>query len=130
MKYATAIGVLAAVCLAASPGWGQPGDEQSQELRQLIEALQQTVQRAQGAQKADDRVTELGGRPRPATAAEPVMVVRIYDLSDLFAMAPSYPAIISGDLGQPERPMFSSFGGGTFTGGGMGGFGGGGGGFF
>ena len=131
MKYAAAFGMLLAFCLAASPGWAQSSDEPSQDLRHLVEALQQALGDAQQARKADDRVTELGGRPRAAAAEEPEMVVRIYDLSDLFAMAPSYPATISGDLGQPERPMFSTLPGGTFTGGGMGGMGGGmGGGFF
>ncbi|HUT92767.1 MAG TPA: hypothetical protein VMY37_24955 [Thermoguttaceae bacterium] len=125
MKYGIALAVLAAACLAVSPGRGQSSDEPSQDLRQLIQSLQQALGDAQQARKADDRVTELGGRPRPAPGMEPAMVVRIYDLSDLFAMAPSYPATISGDLGQPERPMFSSFTGGTLTGGGMGGFGGG-----
>ena len=125
MKYGIALAVLAAACLAVSPGWAQSSDDQAQELRQLIQSLQQTLEGAQEARKADDRVTELGARPRPAAGMEPAMVVRIYDLSDLFAMAPSYPATISGDLGQPERAMFSSFTGGTFTGGGMGGFGGG-----
>ena len=66
--------------------------------------------------------------------AEPVMVVRIYDLSDLFAMAPPYPATVSDDLGQEVRPLFPTLSEGPFTGGamgGMGGFGGmGGGGFY
>ncbi len=132
MKYKTIVGVLAASWLAASSGWAQPGGE-TQELRSLITALQQTLQDARSADKADTRVTELGRPPRPV-GTEPVMVVRIYDLSDLFAMAPSYPAIISGDLRQPERPLF--FAEGAYSGGGfggmgmMGGMGGMGGGFF
>ena len=130
MKCCFAIGVLATVCLAASPGWGQSKDDEKQELRRLITALQETLTQAETAGKTDSRVTELGGRPRPmGVPTEPVMVVRIYDLSDLFAMAPSYPATITPDLGQPDRPLFAALPGGTFTGGGMGG-GMGGGGFF
>lgn len=135
MKCRIAIVVLAATCLAASPGWGQSEDDEKQDLRRLITALQETLKEAQNDGKSDSRVTELGGRPRPmGMPAEPVMVVRIYDLSDLFAMAPPYPATITPDLGQPDRPLFVPSPSETFTGGGMGGFGGGmggmGGGFF
>jgi len=133
MKYHSVIGVFAMVCLAASSAWGQSDEDQTAELRRLIQALGEKLEAVENAARGDGRVTQLGGRPRPM-GAEPVMVVRIYDLSDLFAMAPSYPATVSGDLGQEVRPLFSTLSDDAFTGGamGMGGFGGGmgGGGFF
>jgi hypothetical protein len=133
MNYRIVLGSLAAIWLAPSCAWAQPGGGEAQELRNLISALQQTLEEARGTDQADDRVTELGRPPRPV-GTEPAMVVRIYDLSDLFAMAPSYPATISADLGQPERSLFFTEGayrgGGGFGGMGMGGMGGMGGGFF
>jgi hypothetical protein len=112
-------------------------DQKTEALRRQIEFLQRQVD-SQNEQK-DTKVTRIGApRPRPREAA---LVLRIYDLSDLFTIAPSYHAEFPREFGQQARIVFpmpgdeerlGSAGGlggrGVVAMGGGGGFGGGGGG--
>ncbi|MCA9117191.1 MAG: hypothetical protein KDA79_19100, partial [Planctomycetaceae bacterium] len=81
------------------------------------------------------KVTRIGSNR--VRTNDPERTVRIYDLSDLFAVAPGYPARYPRGLGTTSGLVFGGDGGagsGEMTGatgfGGAGGFGGGGGGFF
>lgn len=122
-------------CLLAVPAWGQTA-AQVQELRRQVEALEKQVQHSARAD-GNQRVTEIGGaRARPRDTE---LLVRIYDVSDLFQVAPPYLAEFQSDLTgarrlasdtipAPSRAEPSANKGGGF--GGAGGGMGGGGGFF
>lgn len=119
---------LMALILAAAPAAAQPGSAQPaavEDLRRQIESLQQQLAKLEQVDRDDRRVTDLGGRR--TRELDPELVVRLYDLGDLFALAPSYPAREPADLGGVETPLFPSTSSGVQSGGG---FGGGGGGFF
>jgi hypothetical protein len=110
-------------------------DAKAEALRRQIESLQRQLE-TQNEQK-DTKVTRIGApRQRQREAA---LVLRIYDLSDLFAIAPSYHAEFPREFGQQARLVFpmtgdeerlgaaGGLGGrGGAVGGGGGGFGGGG----
>ena len=105
----------------ASPAAAQ---ENADELRNQIQALQDQLQ--QISIKQGRNVTEIGGARARARSTLPV--IRIYDLGDLFAVAPPYAATISSDINLESRGIFSDYGGSGFSGGqGSGGLGGGGG---
>ncbi len=108
----------------------QDEEPATQEIRSKIKQLQTELDATQA--KSDQRrgVTRIGGSTRPVESEE--LLVRVYDLHDLFAMAPAYPAFIAPDFGPGVQPLFHFAPGGTrFSGGGgFGGGGGGGGGFF
>ena len=72
----------------------------SDELRALLKALTDRVVSQEGALQERERVTQLG-RSERTYQDEPVLFVRIYDLGDLFAMAPLYPAMTN-DLGSSD----------------------------
>ena len=91
-----------------------------------MEALQRQLESIQSEQ-ADAKVTRIGTtRPRPR---ETPLMLRIYDLSDLFAVAPAYQAEYPREFGQGTRLVFPLAGedvrltGGHGMGGGMGGMG-------
>jgi hypothetical protein len=115
----------------AQPVAGVKGDDANvEQLRGQIQALQAKLQDMETSAPSS-RVTQIGGtRPR---GREPELVVRIYDLSDLFAMAPPYEAKFTGDLKEEDKPVFpkpaidraGGPGGMGGMGGGMGGMGGG-----
>src|SRR5262245_43786963 len=106
---------------------------QVDEIRQQIDALQRKLSNLESAQDSPaQKVTQLGASRH--LRGEPTMVVRVYDLSDLFSIAPAYAAAIGNDLGLPSRVMFpeavmtvagGSTGAGMSGGMGMGGMGGG-----
>ena len=122
MKCQYVVAAAGLVCLLASPGWGQPIPAPVEDLRREIQMLNQKLQSLETAGKENHRVTQLGGGTR-LRGREPEMVVRIYDLSDLFAMALPYVAEVSGDLGE-NRPVFPGLPSGQMTGvTGMGGMG-------
>ncbi len=109
---------------ATVPGLAQ---ENVDELRDQIQALQDRLQ--QMSVRKGTNVTEIGGARARARSTLPV--IRIYDLGDLFAVAPPYAATISSDINSASRSIFSDHGGSAFSGGqGGGGLGGGGGGGF
>ena len=100
-------------------------------LRQKIAALEQELEEIEAPTKRYSHVTQIGG-PRSAERRDD-LVVRLYDLSDLFAVAPPYNAERLEGLNTTRAPLFArpSVEQGRGMMGGMGGgMGGGGGGFF
>jgi hypothetical protein len=123
--------VLALSCalFGASSACGQePVDTTDpDELRELIDRLESQLSTIQQDRNKRNRVTDLGYGSSQIFSDEPRLVLRIYDLSDLFSFAPPYPATQGNTLGSND-PLFPQLpageGGATF--GGMGGMGGGG----
>ena len=113
----------------------QPGSPQAHELRAQLESIQQRLNALSRAESENGKVTEIGSsRGRSFVEEEPRLVVRIYDLSDLYSIAPSYRAQEPGDFQASGRPIFpeaaaAGIGAGPSAMGGLGGggFGGGGG---
>jgi hypothetical protein len=99
-------------------------DDES-ELRALIDVLQKKLSHIENAGTGDSRVTQIGGTRIKARNPDE-LVVRIYDMSDLFSVAPSYRAQRSSDLKSFSLPLFpvttqsaaGGFGGGLGGGGG------------
>jgi|GEM_PF-1272397 hypothetical protein len=113
------------LCLTAqSPVNAQPGPDLNL-LREQLQALQAQIDAATEQSSKRTNVTQIGGsRQRMRDGG---LVIRIYDLGDLFAVAPPYAALVEGDLTKSPRGIFSSEG--SYQGGrgvGGGGFGGGG----
>jgi hypothetical protein len=106
-------------------------------LREQIEALQQHLQDLERGPESKRRISEIDpGNPQARDEAK-VEILRAYDLNDLFAPLPQYPARHPGDLDGASAELFSADAqsqGETLQGmgGGMGGMGGGmgGGGFY
>lgn len=128
MRYGHAFVVLALAGSTAGTAWGQTVAD----LRQQIETLQAQLQAIEQAGAASSRVTQLGSRR--ISESEPQLVLRIYDVSDLFTLAPPYEAQHLSDLTSDVRPLFPmprvAAAQRTSGTGGMGGMGGGGGGGF
>src|SRR5688572_12267278 len=80
---------------------------QARELRAQLEAIQLRLDQLRRQEKGGDNVTEIGSsRGRARQEAEPQLTVRIYDLGDLYSIAPSYAAREPQDLQQVGRPVF------------------------
>jgi hypothetical protein len=77
-------------------------DSKTEALRRQIESLQQQLDSRQNEQK-DTKVTRIG---TPRLRREAALVLRIYDLSDLFTVAPSYHAEFPREFGQQARLVF------------------------
>ena len=107
--------------LNLSPAWGQGGNEM-EALQQQLQALQDQLAKMNGTSSNGGRVTQIGSSA--SRGRDPVMSVRLYDVSDLFAMAPSYDATYGDSLGKEQPLMLPQMTGGA--GGAKGGFGGGG----
>ena len=125
MKRFVMVMLCAVVGVSAARALAQPGPTDSaEELRRQIRALEGKLRNAEERQDENARVTELGGTAR-SRGRDPEMVLRLYDLSDLFTVAPAYPATVSQDLGAPAPlfPMPANAGRSGVTG--MGGMGGG-----
>ncbi|HEX5104058.1 MAG TPA: hypothetical protein VFV87_09625 [Pirellulaceae bacterium] len=76
-------------------------------LRAQIEELQRQLDQAARRETQDSKVTEIGSsRGRSHVEEEPRLVVRIYDLSDLYSIAPQYPAREPADLQDASRAVF------------------------
>lgn len=105
------------------------GQDNLQQLKQQIANLQQQLEAMENAPAPKRNVTQIGAsRTRKV---ETGLVVRIYDLGDLFAIAPPYAAVISSDLSPGTRSsLFDTTPFGNAAGMGGGGMGGMGGGFF
>ncbi len=129
MKCRCIVASLLLVCLAVSPGWGQTRSEEVQRLREELHRLQRQLQSLESEEPSSttrERTTQLGRSRIPEEVKEDVLIVRIYDLSDLLAPINAYPATVSGDLDAP-KPIFpdvSGIGGGLSGVSGMGGMGG------
>jgi hypothetical protein len=93
------------------------------ELRRQVDALQQQLKTLESGQATSQRVAQLGSSRY--SRGEPVLIVRVYDLGDLFSIAPAYSAAIGHELGLPSRSLFPEVhgpqSGGNSGGGGMGG---------
>ena len=77
------------------------GQDNLQQLKQQIANLQQQLDAMENAPAPKRNVTQIGAsRTRKADVG---LVVRIYDLGDLFAIAPPYAAVISSDLNPGGR---------------------------
>ncbi len=101
------VSACALVVLLAGSGIGkaQTTREQAQDMRRQIELLEAQLRRIEEADRAEkpDRVTQIGAMRH---GHSPEMVVKIYDLSDLFASAPAYEAMVMNELGGQDRPLF------------------------
>src|SRR5262245_20079713 len=90
---------------------GQVESAQARQLRGQVEELQRRLDQLRRQEGRDQNVTEIGSsRGRSRVDDEPRLVARIYDLSDLFSIAPSYPAIEPADLQDAPRAIFLSAG--------------------
>jgi len=135
MKFTSRL--ILAVCLLPQAAHAQETTK-ANELRALLQAVQAKLDALQVEEGLDQRVKTLGSKPKVETPFR-ALVVRIYDVSDLFVVAPPYPAEKESDLVAARTPFFpvtqgsqsgvGGFGGGGFGGGGFGGGGFGGGGF-
>jgi cell division septum initiation protein DivIVA len=123
------IAVMFSVTLTAQAR-GQNKSSQVEDVRRQIDALQKQLNHLEMVQASPaQKVAQLGASRHQR--GEPTLIVRVYDLSDLFSIAPAYAAVIGNDLGLSPRPVFpeaaaSQSGGSTSPmGGSMGGMGGG-----
>lgn len=121
------------VFLSSSAALAQPGDpfaNEEDDIRAQIQALERKLDQRRKADRGgkaeggSTRVTEIGGSSRGAwqSAPQEPLVVRIYDLSDLFAVAPAYYARQAADLDEDQLIFDRAQ---AMMGGGMGGMGGG-----
>lgn len=117
---------LLCVLLGANPGLGQqtPDPSNPDELRALIERLEARLSTLQQDHNRRHRVTDLGLGSPQGFSDEPRLILRIYDLSDLFSFAPPYPATEGSALGgnDPLFPLPKGEAGGAYGGMGGGGF--------
>lgn len=130
MRYSCLLQTVAAIALLAAPALAQ--QNRDDELEQLRRRLQELEQQNRDDAAARRRPVEIGARAR---MVEPQTIVRIYDLGDLFVIAPSYEAQRLSDLMSATAPLIVQpqavrEPAATVGGFGGGGFGGGGGGFF
>ncbi len=109
------------VLFSALPCRGQQSPDVL-ELRRQIRAMEESLRVLEESDGGPRRVTEIGGG-RTWSPGEPTLVVRIYDLGDLFAAAPDYPAQRDCDLSADSRSLFPAVSM-ERTGMGMGGMGG------
>lgn len=132
---ALALGVALSVVLASpSLAFAQPGHAaEADSVREQIQALQQRLIDLEKGDQAKRRITEIDpGKPRTRDH-EGTGMLRAYDLNDLFAIVPQYPAKHPADIDGREELLFPAPAHGTAELTGVsGGFGGGmgGGGFF
>jgi len=137
-RYFLLTAFLFSTCFAAVHRGAVAQDSKSDDVRRLLQLLQDKLGEEQSAPAApsNSKTTEIGAlSQQPVVPKEPPLVVRVYDLSDLFAIAPAYPAIYQSDFSPAAAARFpivsSQSEGAGFGGGGLGGgLGGGGGGFF
>lgn len=124
----------------AQPGHSQPDLGQ---LQRQIAALQAQISNLEPSSTNDDpfensRVKNVGSqrvKRTPVLVDDDHLHIRLYDLSDIFAISPHYPAVLPNEIAtlgtvfeQSQGQFTSGSGGGGFGGGGMGGGGMGGGG--
>ena len=114
----------------AARALGQTKPSQVEDVKRQVETLQRQLNALESIQASPaQKVAQLGASRH--LRGEPTLIVRVYDLSDLFSIAPAYAAAIGNDLGLTPRPVFpessvsQSAGGGASGMGNMGGMGGG-----
>lgn len=134
MRRYIGFGVAIVLMLSAQVVWAQ-GNPRTRELQAQLEEIQEKLRLAARSDDPNSKVTELGSsRNRLHELEVPRLVIRLYDLSDLFAVAPPYVAKEGGELDRDTSEVFSgdgpsaassnATGGGGFGGGGFGGGGG------
>ena len=122
-------GILVVLAFVAQGARAQ--NPRTRELQAQLEEIQEKLRLAAKTDDPNSKVTELGSsRNRQHEFESPRLVIRLYDLSDLFAVAPPYVAKEGGELDEHTGEVFSgdgpSAGAVSPNGGGMGGLGGGG----
>jgi hypothetical protein len=130
---ALALSVALSTLVGLSSAYGQDKAAEADSVREQIQALQQRLIDLEKGDQAKRRITEIDpGKPRTRDH-EGTGMLRAYDLNDLFALVPQYPAKHPSDIDGREELLFPAPANGpsglTGTGGGFGG-GMGGGGFF
>jgi hypothetical protein len=119
-----------AVCLVivSQVARAQPGntkEPQADALRRQLEQLEQKLKSLEETDNQKRGITQIGNSTLRA-ADETRLVVRMYDLSELFTVAPSYEARQVSDLSTTEKNLFPQVTAQGMAPGAMGGFGGGG----
>ncbi len=122
MKKAIAQGFALALCLVTTETKAQPTSVD--DIKKQIAALQSQVAEMESAAKVNRNVTQIGSSRFRSSSRHDELVVRIYDLGDLFAVAPTYVATQPGNLDKNGAvPLFTHVprgaGGGGFGGGGF-----------
>lgn len=112
MKCRCIVASLALACLVVSPGWAQSRSDEVKRLHDEIQYLQKRLQSLESEEQSSisrERSSQLGSsriRKEIEEDKEDVLIVRIYDLSDLLAPVNSYPAMVFSDLGSSNVPIF------------------------
>ena len=92
MKFASilfaSVVLCASLCNCAGIAFSQEPASQVDEVQALLQALQERLQSNNAETSSDKRVTRLGSS-RVTEPQEEQLVVRIYDVSDLFVIAPN-----------------------------------------
>ncbi len=122
-------GMLVLTTISTQSVQAQPGSQKQSDVEQLqkqLASLQSKIESMNQDESSNDVRVRSVGNQQSRRAVQPQfedeMLIRLYDLSDIFAVSPSYPAVMPNDLAGAT----------TFRRGGPtvgGGFGGGGGGF-
>ncbi|MEX2138550.1 MAG: hypothetical protein WD894_04775 [Pirellulales bacterium] len=99
-----------AICVGIVPqlAWAQPVAErqqQTEELRVQIERLESKLKSLEATDKEKRGIAQIGNTTI-RTGDETRLVVRMYDLSELFTVAPPYEARQVSDLTPNERNLF------------------------
>jgi hypothetical protein len=108
--------------------FAQPGDtrqSQADALRRQMEQLEQKLKSLEETDNQKRGITQIGNTTLRSTD-EARLVVRMYDLSELFTVAPAYEARQISDLSATEKNLFPQVTAESMAPGAMGGFGGGG----
>ena len=103
MRLSSALFVLAVFALSSSV-FAQPRSDVKQ-IRAQIEALQKQLEalESQSISKRNATQIDCGSRSR---LRNPELIVKIYDLGDLFALAPPSAAMRQGDLSKSSDSLF------------------------
>lgn len=128
MRRYISFGVTIVLMFAVQFGWAQE-NPRTRELQAQLEEIQEKLRAAARSNDPNSKVTELGSsRARQREEDIPRLVIRLYDLSDLFAVAPPYVAKDGGELDRDASEVFAGDGPAASAagpnGGGMGGGGG------
>ena len=121
MRLSVALFVLAVITLSSSV-FAQPGSDVKQ-IRAQIEALQKQLEALESQSISKRNATQIGCGSR-SRLRNPELIVKIYDLADLFALGPPYAAMRQGDLSKSSDSLFPPSPGNTGSFGGLGGGGG------
>ena len=116
------LGMISRVVYAQS---GDARQSQADALRRQVEQLEQKLKNLEQTDNQKRGITQIGNST--SRAAETRLVVRMYDLSELFTVAPSYEARQTSDLSTTEKNLFPQVAALGMAPGAIGGFGGGGG---